>query len=299
MPELDEQATAVITLPSDQRVLLTQPAATSPTTIRVAVEEVTIDSQGRQVVNVRNNVYDITTTEYELERQELAFQTLVDTGVETSRQAAVTRRVPFTEARCVPNLSAPGTASSVGCRFGGTAKWVGSRAEEYSSFPKAYINYGRGNVLLGEIGSYSGLTLQAQWSFRAAAPGESSPILTGYDGGSTLAGTLYYTGEQQVSGFRDQAGVETIVSTGGGYVPDSLTLYRVIANPDGTTTARTTRPVEGPEYTQTQNLITNRRSLFNPRASALMTEEGVFKLPETLDSPVIDLFSYIQNDINT
>jgi hypothetical protein len=299
VPELDEQATAVITLPSNQKVLLRQPAATSPTTIRVAVEEVTIDSQGRQVVNVRTNTYDITTTQYELERQELAFQTLVDTGVETTRQAAVTRRVPFTEIRCVSNLSVGGGSTAVGCRLGGTVKFVGWRVQEYSSFPKAYVNYGKGNEYLGQVAAAGGKTLTSTWTFRAAGAGESSPVFSGTPGGGSGISTIYYTGEQVVSGFRDQAGVETIVSTGGGYVPDSLTLYRVIANPDGTTTARTTRPVEGPEYTQTQNLITNRRSLFNPKASVLMTEEGVFRLPETLDSPVIDLFSYIQNDINT
>jgi hypothetical protein len=41
------------------------------------------------------------------------------------------------------------------------------------------------------------------------------------------------------------------------------------------------------------------KSLFNPKPSALMQMDQLFNLPGQINSPTIDLLSFIQDDINS
>lgn len=288
-----------ITLPSDQHLLISQPSATQPTTIRLAVTQTTISVDGRTVLTSRTDIVTVTVQDYILQQQTQDYQTFTASGGPAGEVTVpVIRRVPSTEIVCVEKTASPGTEWT-GCRKGGTVTTTGYRNQESAGMPSIQINWGSGYTTLGTLSINSGKSLKGTFSWAANVNSPNAPIFKNVNTKGTGVSGITFTGETVRNVQVDVADTANIAQTGGAYEAQSRVLYRVVPNPDGSTTTSTSVPIDPIETLETRTNPGVTSSVFNPRPSALMTQDGIFSLPDSLEGPVIDLFSYIQADINS
>lgn len=296
---------------SEEVLLISQPQATEPTTIRVAVTQTLIDVDGRTVRSVRNDTYEITTTAYQLLTDVQNYQTLVGQPGATTTvnvQRRLTAEVPGpVQTITGGTIQDVSTYDFEGSKFGGTisassGKQQGWGDPRFPTISRYDFATNKWSVVL-DVPEYTARTYTyaavgldpgtPRPKFRASNPGPSGNKDDYYI--NTLVYPTSSTQENQlVAGTADIVQPDTT-----GYQAAQQVIYKVVPNPDGTITTSETRPVSGPESQELRYTPGTPTSLFNPRASALLTAQGVFRLPENLNSPAIDLFSYIQADINS
>lgn len=105
---------------------------------------------------------------------------------------------------------------------------------------------------------------------------------------------IAWTRSKEVKEIQNYEVEEVVNETTSRYDPAVQTIYKVDSTTNVTTKEEVLTDVQIEEKTTS---IT--KSLFNPKPSALMRMEQLFNLPGSINSPTIDLLSFIQDDINS
>jgi len=118
--------------------------------------------------------------------------------------------------------------------------------------------------------------------------------LYGWWWGYNLYLSLQYPKSKQVTRYVTTQEPTTITV---GSRSDSANTTSTYTVDSATGTATRTELITNVSVVSNTQSVTN--SLFNPKPSALMRTDQLFNLPENINSPYIDLLSYIQSDINS
>lgn len=307
-----EPRDVTVSTDSQEIPLVSQPQATEATSILVAVTQTLIDVDGRTVRNVRNDIYEITRTEYERLVDTQNYQQLVQQpgGSQTVNvQRRLTQEVPG------PSGSVSGSTiykarnyEFEASKFGGTI--TGSSAKQQQWGSGAAPSLSRYDYALKQFSFVHSFT-EGTTSYTYSAvqnpndPNTPRPKFNVYNTGPESGGEDYYVYSLSwpTSTVKENvlvAGTASLQTPDtSGYDQLQQVIYKVQPNPDGSSVTTETRQVTGPERQELRYTPGTPTSLFNPKQSVLMTAAGVFRVPENLNSPFIDLYSYIQADINS
>lgn len=302
---------------SEEIPLVSQPQATEATSILVAVTQTLIDVDGRTVRNVRNDIYEITRTEYERLVDTQNYQQLVQQPggsqtVNVQRRLTVDVDTGYTSVGSgAGNVTVAGqsTYDFETSKLGGTISCSGGKQQEYGGSAPTLnrYDYATKEWYLAAATSASGDSYTISYTYESVGADlntprpkfrVSNPSPSGGKDDSYIQVISYPTSAPQDNVL--VAGTANIVTPdASGYDQLQQVIYKVQPNPDGSSVTTETRQVTGPEREELRYTPGTPTSLFNPKQSVLMTAAGVFRVPENLNSPFIDLYSYIQADINS
>jgi hypothetical protein len=288
-----------IMLPSREVTLIGQKQATEATTIKIATTETTFTTTGTEITKTTTNINEITVEEWELKTQEQQYQELVGEKKQVKKkvikQRNVVKDVAGPAAQYGETITQkPGsnqvlmsfTASKLGgtitTKRGGQRSSSSTRLERYlsGSWQQIYDDGGSG------MGYYSK-------SYTYPASNETQFRVTAAGGGD-IALTVTYPRSTQTTTIENYEEEITVTEDTTRYEPRSQTIYKV-----DKTTNTTTKEEVIVETSIEEKTTSITKSLFNPKPSALMQMDQLFNLPGQINSPTIDLLSFIQDDINS
>ena len=289
-----------IMLPSREITLIGQKQATEATTIQIATTETTFTTTGTEITKTTTNINEITVEEWELKTQEQEYQELVGEKKQVKKKVIKQRNVVkdvagalgsygprITQKPAEDAVLMTFTASKLGgtitTRRGGQKAAGSINLQRYlsGSWQQVYNDGGSGQPYSSGSHTY-------------AASNETQFRVTNESAGGDIDLYVTYPTSTQTTVIENYEDEITVTEDTTRYEPRSQTIYKV-----DKTTNTTTKEEVIVQTTVEETTTSITKSLFNPKPSALMQMDQLFNLPGQINSPTIDLLSFIQDDINS
>ncbi len=287
-----------VMLPSREVTLIGQKQATEATTIKVATTETTFTTTGTEITKTTTNIIEVTVEEWELRTKEQKFKELV------GEKKTVKKKV--TKQRSVPKVvnDTPGSAGGrevasgelfniqLGRNGGSLNKVYGSKQKDAGQ-PYLQRNDGGGWYNVSGVSTISSREFDVSFSWGVLTTSSQLRLWhpgggNGYINSFTYARTKV---ENVIENYEEEI---TVVEDTTRYEPRTQTIFKV-----DKTTNTTTKQEVLVDTSIEEKTTSITKSLFNPKPSALMQMDQLFNLPGQINSPTIDLLSFIQDDINS
>jgi len=287
-----------VMLPSREVAIIKQNQATEATTVDIAVTETTFTTTGTEITNTTTNIVRVTVEEWELRTREQKYKELVGEKKRVkktvTKQRDVVRNVAGERVRYYKWYQKPGNGtvlvSFTASKLGGTVTM--RRGGQKASGPaglQRYINGAWTTVVSGGSGQ-----AYPTFSYDYGPSNETQFRVVSLQSGGDLEVDGYYPTSKQTTVIENYEEEVTVTEDTTRYEPRTQTIYKVDKTRNVTTKEEVVVDTSVKEKTTS---ITE--SLFNPKPSALMQMDQLFNLPGQINSPTIDLLSFIQDDINS
>ena len=304
-----------VVLPSREVVLINQKQATQATTIKIATTETTFTTTGTEITNTTTNTSEITVEEWELKTKEQNYQELVGEKKQVKKKVTKQREVVKdvkgpNEEVFIENINGkngergititrsdgPLSYAFTSSKLGGTITITRSdkiglyrelaRLYRYENDNWVEITTVRDDLNANKTVNYSYVASnQTQFKITHA---------TGTNKDYFIELTLTYPTSTQQTSLENYEEEITVTEDTTRYDPKAQTIFKV--NKSTNTTTKEEVLVDTTVEEKTTSIT---KSLFNPKPSALMQMDQLFNLPGQINSPTIDLLSFIQDDINS
>ena len=304
-----------VVLPSREVVLINQKQATQATTIKIATTETTFTTTGTEITNTTTNTSEITVEEWELKTKEQNYQELVGEKKQVKKKVTKQREVVKdvkgpNEEVFIENINGkngergititrsdgPLSYAFTSSKLGGTITIT--RSDKIGLYPELARLYRYENDNWVEITTVrDDLNANKTVNYSYVASNQTQFKITHATGTNKdyfIELTLTYPTSTQQTSLENYEEEITVTEDTTRYDPKAQTIFKV--NKSTNTTTKEEVLVDTTVEEKTTSIT---KSLFNPKPSALMQMDQLFNLPGQINSPTIDLLSFIQDDINS